>query len=429
MGRQPFGLASPAAWLRQRGHAVICTDLAREVFPVEAVNCAHLVAIYLPMHTATRIALKAIQCIRTLNPLAHLCCYGLYAPMNESYLRGLGVSTIIGGEFEQALADLADGHEPASPVSLERLQFIPPDRSGMPPLSRYAKLSVNGESRLAGYTEASRGCKHLCRHCPIVPVYQGTFRVVQRETVQADVRAQVEAGARHITFGDPDFFNGPGHARAVVESLHSEFPDITYDVTIKVEHLLKHVDLLPVLKGTGCLFVVSAVESVDDRVLEILDKGHTRTDFLRVVDLMREVGLTLTPTFVPFTPWTTWDTYRDLLKTIADLDLVCNVSPIQLAIRLLIPEGSRLLEIDELREGLEGFDAAALTYRWSNPDASLDALVPRLQSMIQCQEKAGASRTVIFEQIWQAAFAEPMTYDPALVARAAIPFLTEPWYC
>jgi hypothetical protein len=141
------------------------------------------------------------------------------------------------------------------------------------------------------------------------------------------------------------------------------------------------------------------------------------------------VGLTLTPTFVPFTPWTTWDTYRDLLKTIADLDLVCNVSPIQLAIRLLIPEGSRLLEIDELREGLEGFDAAALTYRWSNPDASLDALVPRLQSMIQCQEKAGASRTGIFGQIWQAAFAEPMTYDPALVARAAIPFLTEPWYC
>ena len=33
------------------------------------------------------------------------------------------------------------------------------------------------------------------------------------------------------------------------------------------------------LRGTGCLFVISAVESADDAVLEKLDKGHTRADF------------------------------------------------------------------------------------------------------------------------------------------------------
>jgi len=260
-----------------------------------------------------------------------------------------------------------------------------------------------------------------------VPVYKGAFRVIQRDTVLADIRTQVDAGARHITFGDPDFFNGPLHARALVEALHAEFPDVTYDVTIKVEHLLKHRDLLPVLKQTGCLFVVSAVESVDDSVLERLDKGHTRSDFLRCVELMRKAGLTLSPTFVPFTPWTTWETYRDLLRTIVDCDLVSNVAPIQLAIRLLIPQGSRLLELADLQ--VEGFDASALTYRWSNPDSSLDALVTRLQSMIQCQEKAGASRAEVFGRIWQMVFAKPLDIDPMLVSRAAIPFLTEPWYC
>ena len=134
---------------------------------------------------------------------------------------------------------------------------------------------------MVGYTEASRGCRHLCRHCPVVPIYNGQFRVVQPDVVLADIDAQVAAGARHITFGDPDFFNGPTHAMRIVEALHAAHPDVTYDVTIKVEHLLQHRDLLPRLADTGCAFVTSAVESIDDRVLRLLDKGHTRAGLLR----------------------------------------------------------------------------------------------------------------------------------------------------
>ena len=199
----------------------------------------------------------------------------------------------------------------------------------LPPLRSYAHLILpNGQHRTVGYTEASRGCKHLCRHCPIVPVYNGVFRIVDRETVLADVRQQVSAGAQHITFGDPDFFNGVGHAIPVVEALHDEFPELTYDVTIKVEHLLKHSDLLGTLKKTGCLFVVTAVESLDDLILEKLQKGHTRADFLRVVELFRQIGMNLQPTFVPFTPWTTFENYLDLLDQLRRVDLVEAVPPI-----------------------------------------------------------------------------------------------------
>ena len=48
--------------------------------------------------------------------------------------------------------------------------------------------------------------------------------MVQREIVLADIRQQVAAGAQHITFGDPDFFNGPGHAIAIVEALARGIP-------------------------------------------------------------------------------------------------------------------------------------------------------------------------------------------------------------
>ena len=232
-------------------------------------------------------------------------------------------------------------------ISLDRLKFLVPDRSGLPPLREYAHLLMpGGERRIAGYTEASRGCKHLCRHCPIVPVYNGVFRIVPREIVLEDIRRQVDAGAEHIAFGDPDFFNGPAHALSIVEALHREFPRISYDVIIKIEHLLRSpAEDLAKLRDTGCLFVTSAVESLDDAVLARLDKGHTRADFLSVVQRFRALGLVLQPTFVPFTPWTTLASYRDLLEVIAAQNLIENVAPIQLGIRLLIPAGSRLLEL------------------------------------------------------------------------------------
>ena len=455
LGHQPFGLASPAAWLRAQGASVTCLDLSREAFHEETVREAGLVAFYVPMHTATRLAAKLVDRVRGLNPRAHLCFYGLYAPVNEPYLRRLGIESLLGGEFEGGLARLvasleeqlrSDGTTAAakteSPViSLDRLNFLVPDRKGLPPLRKYAHVVLpDGRSLVAGYTEASRGCKHLCRHCPIVPVYGGVFRIVQRDVVLEDIRRQVSAGAEHITFGDPDFFNGPAHALAIVESLHREWPHLSYDVTIKIEHLLRHEEHLPVLRDTGCLFVTSAVESVDDGILARLEKGHTRADFLVVLERFRKLHLVLQPTFVPFTPWTTLETYRQLLTVVAERDLVENVAPIQLGIRLLIPEGSRLLELEEVRRTVGPFDPAALVYPWRHADPRLDALAERVQDLASEGAREGdrskRTRSETFACIWRAAAeaaglgAAATTWQPpADGTRAGIPHFTEPWYC
>jgi len=151
-----------------------------------AVHAAELIAIYLPMHTATRLAANLIPTLREWNPRAHLCCYGLYAPMNADYLRALGAAAILGGEFEQELVNLAERLQSADRsealpqseplVSLARLNFEVPDRTSMPPIAKYAHLVLPGGGfRIVGSTEASRGCKHLCRHCPIVPVTKAYF--------------------------------------------------------------------------------------------------------------------------------------------------------------------------------------------------------------------------------------------------------------
>jgi radical SAM superfamily enzyme YgiQ (UPF0313 family) len=443
LGRQPFGLASPAAWLRQRGHAVSCLDLSRVPLNEQSVQEAGLIAFYVPMHTATRLTVELLEPVRALNPQAHLCAYGLYAPLSAEVLRAHGIASLLGGEFEQALVDLAEHlsglsatpqiHPLDSNVSRSRLRFQIPDRSGLPPLRSYAHLVLpSGEHRVVGYTEASRGCKHLCRHCPVVPVYEGVFRIVDREVVLADIRQQVAAGARHITFGDPDFFNGVGHAIPVVQALHREFPELTYDATIKVEHLLQNAELLGTLRDTNCLFIVSAVESLDDVVLQKLDKSHTRADFFRAVELCRRADITLQPTFIPFTPWTTFPQLLDLFEQLAELDLVEAVGPIQLAIRLLIPSGSRLLELQEVREMVGPFDSKLLVYPWKNPNPAVDALCDKLQDLVAASEKLKTKRSITFAKMWDAVTEvanRQRRAMPVLASRSTVPYLNEPWYC
>ena len=203
----------------------------------------------------------------------------------------------IGGEYEGplvALADALDGVDGVTArlgpvpgvrtaehdggVFLGRQAFRLPRRDLLPPLDRYAKVDLGTHQKLAGYVEASRGCAHRCLHCPITPVYGGRLRIVERDVVLEDVAQLVRMGAEHVTFGDPDFFNGIRHSLRIVEELHAAFPDLTYDVTIKVEHLLEHREHLATLARTGCLFIVSAVEAVHDHVLAHLAKGHTAAD-------------------------------------------------------------------------------------------------------------------------------------------------------
>jgi len=461
LGRQPFGLASPAAWLRRAGWEVTCFDLARGRLREAAVQEASLIGFHLPMHTATRLAAPVIERVRRLNPSARICAYGLYAPLNADWLRSLGVDDILGGEFEADLTAIAMGTRASAATgtaepfdrpndggsgrsgpgtvhavesdSVPRLRFLVPDRSGLIPLHQYASLRMpDGTARVVGATEASRGCKHLCRHCPVVPVYKGQFRVIQADVVLADIDALAAAGADHITFGDPDFFNGPTHAMRVVDGLHAAHPHLTYDVTVKIEHLLRHRHLLERLRGTGCLFVTSAVESVDDQTLARLQKGHTRDDFITAVAACRASGLTLVPTFVAFHPWLTLSGYCDLLDMIEDLDLVDQVAPIQLAIRLLIPHGSGLLDQVDIQSVLAGFDRRTLTYPWVHADPRVDQLQRDVMALVGAT--LARDRRLIFADIStlaheRAGVIRRSSACGSTGVRTLVPYLTEPWYC
>jgi hypothetical protein len=457
LGHQPFAVASAWAELENAGLGVVGADASIETPSEEALTRAKLVAISVPMHTALRLGVEIARRVRSRNPAAHICFFGLYASLNATYLLDGLADSVIGGEFESALVELAVGlsrsapresavrkgaagegaelAERGSPKSiLRRLTFHRPKRDGLPPLDKYARLVGPGrdELRVVGYVEASRGCLHRCLHCPITPVYEGRFFVVPREIVLADARQQIEAGARHITFGDPDFLNGPGHSMAIVRALHAEHPAVTFDITAKVEHILRHRELFPELSRLGCIFVVSAMESLSDRVLEELAKGHTRADIVEALLIAESAGIALRPSLLAFTPWTTLADYLELCDFIFEQGLIDNVDPIQLAIRLLIPPGSALLATEEPRPWLGPLVPSEFGHAWTHPDPTMDRLYTEVSRIVERGADAKEDALVTFRCIRSAAYAaagQKLVDEPSLRPRRFVPKLTEPWFC
>ncbi len=451
LGHQPITLASPLAVLRRGGFAPTAIDTSVDALPDSAIDRAQLVAISVPMHTALRLGTRVAEGVRARNPQAHICFYGLYAWLNAEYLLRAHADSIIGGEYEEALLALAKALEAGAPGRvpgvrtaihdaapvLARLPFATPSREDLAPLSSYAYLVRGTTAVRTGYVEASRGCLHTCAHCPITPIYSGRFFVVPRQVVLDDIRAQVEAGARHITFGDPDFLNGPRHSLEIVRAMHAEFPDVTFDATIKVEHILERQTMMRELAELGCAFIVTAVESVSDDVLLHLRKQHTRADIADALDALCDAGIPMRPTWVAFTPWTTADDYRAMLAFIADHDLVENVDPVQYTIRLLVPPGSALLDAEDTAGWLGPLDQEAFSYRWEHPDQRMDELHRRMAALVERTLGARHSSTEIFRQVCDLTAevlgapveARIRELAPVGAGRKPIPHLSEPWFC
>ncbi len=433
LGRQPVHVASPAAALEKGGHEVKARDLAVESWDPSLVDWADVVAISTPMHTAMRLAIDVADQVKQQRPDLPVATYGLYAGM-ASPGESAPFDRAIVGEYESELVHWVSGTSDEQPVTIHlgRGGFTRPDRSMLPALSNYAHLAVDGERRLVGAVEASHGCVHLCRHCPIPAVYDGKLRVVDVATVLADIDQQVEAGARHITFGDPDFLNAPAHSLRIIRAMHERHPDVTFDCTVKVEHILVHRDLWEEFAMSGCLFVVSAFESMNDEILGLLDKGHTAEEAALAVHLLRDVGIDLRPSWLPFTPWTTRDDVDAIFRFISSHDLIESTDPVQLGIRLLIPAGSLVLGIDGMDRYLGPYDDRALSYRWESPDSEMDELSARLMAIAETGASRGVPVSETFMQQWIAVVEGSDLPEPVAVANGASrerPQLTESWFC
>lgn len=421
-GHQPLGIAAPAAALAAAGHDVSAFDLAVESVSSDrllaAATEAELIGISTPMHTAARLGIRIARQLRRMSD--KVVFYGLAA----NSLHDLGLGRAISGDNDLQLVRLVAGEDVSNVPLFDRESRSVPNRSVLPPLEQYARYrDASGASHVAGYVEATRGCAHRCTHCPLTPVYAGRLRLNGADAVLADIDQQVAAGAEHITFGDPDFLNAPDLAMHLLRSSSDQHPGITFDATIKVEHLLEHQELLPEMASLNVTFITSAFESVNDHLLNVLDKGHTASDLDLALRLTEETGIALRPTWLPFTPWTSATDYLALLRFIETRQLVDLTPPVQLGLRLLVPSDSPLVDPMRAMGSLATYDSDGLTWNWRHEDARMDDLQGEIAGL--------AERQASFSQIKEAACrrleAEP--WPDVTAPHVHRPGLTEDWFC
>ncbi len=453
LGHQPLAIAQPLGFLEEAGYQPRALDVAIEAVNDVAVRRAQFIGIAVPMHTALRLGVRVAKLCRELNPDCHICFFGLYAALNADYLLQHVADSVIGAECEAMLVKLVKALEMPGAHGMKQLDgvsvggrithpvlgrlpaIIPiPSRRALPPLARYAKLDHQGRQRLVGYVEASRGCLHHCLHCPIVPVYKGRLVLIPETSVLEDIGRLVKDGATHITFGDPDFLNGPGHSMKVLRAMHDEFPHLTFDFTAKIEHILERRSLFEEMHRLGCLFVISAVESFSDSVLDRLKKGHTREDILEALAVCRTVGIALRPSFVAFTPWTSLEDYVEMLEMVRSHDLLDAVDPVQYTIRLLVPPGSALLDQSDIGTFLHPLDQANFQYHWSHPDARMDRLHELATAAVQEGTQKDEGPDAMFQRLRELAYEisgrpVPAASHDRLNGQEKAPRLTESWFC
>ena len=429
LGHRPMGLTRPLRALEAAGFTPDAIDIAIEPLDIEKVERAHFIGISVPMHTALRLGAHLLERIRQLKQGTPyiICMYGLYATLNADYLLAHGVDFCIAGTDSTQLVALVESLTKEEPSEAQESDFL----VELPPLEMYAQYEDEDEVRTVGHTETTHGCKHLCTHCPIPPIYNGKFFAVQRDTVLAEIQGQVVEGATHITFGDPDFLNGPTHGLRILRAMHETFPSLTFDFTTKIEHILKNREHFPEFAQLGCRFVISAVETLNEQVLTILEKHHTRADVEEAIEIVHGTGIALRPTWVPFTPWTTLDDYLDLLQFIDTHGLVYHVDPVQYAVRLLIPPGSYLLNRPETKALSLVLDEASFSYTWVHRDARMDELHKTVNALVENDARAGVDALKSFYRIWRLA-ADMQGQSPPIEKKEAhlpAPRLTEAWFC
>jgi hypothetical protein len=103
---------------------------------------------------------------------------------------------------------------------------------------------------------------------------------------------------------------------------------------------------------------------------------------------------------------------------------------VQLAIRLLVPQGSYLLQLPGFAEHLQRFDPSLLGYPWQHADERVDAL--QQQIMATTMQLETAPRDEAFNAIWELAHAAVGLPAPSLAHAdfgETIARLSEPWYC
>lgn len=393
-GFQPMTVASAITPLVKAGFDVSVLDTYVDGIQEEMFDEPHMVAISIPLFDALFAGIEIAALVRKRNPRAHITFFGQYATINATRLAGKYSDTCVSGEWDVPLvalarhlsgdtqlmlpgivdSEMAARGETVHPY-ISRDEIHLPTRDMLPPLHKYPQKQVEvllGHEAVVGSTEIARGCHHKCLYCSVYAAYDGKVNTLEESIVLEDVRNLVKGGMTHLTFVDADFFNTKHQGIKILRQLHAEFPELTYDFTLRVDHILENKEYLTEMAGLNVKFVTSALEFPTQEVLDAVAKYTSLEDVEEAVSFLRGTGIKLNPTFIMFNPWIGLEDLAAFRAFVEKNDLDNIIDPIQYETRLHLYKGSPLLQT----ASVQALDLTEEEFHvdWKHPDPRVDEL-------------------------------------------------------
>jgi hopanoid C-3 methylase len=393
-GAQPISIGTAASHLIEQGFQPTCVDTFLDGLPdEEAIANTDLLAISLPLFQSIAPGVELAKRARSINPNVKVVMFGQHANIHAERLLASYCDYVIRGDSEPGLVALACNptYEDAAGAPLgvcrrdrlvqpyiHRGALLPPARHLLPDLSRYRyselELVRQGDGPLptVGNIETARGCHHGCTYCSVFAATGRKVSLIPASVVMADIRQVVGLGATHIWFTDAEFLNSKHHGLGIIRRMKREFPDLTFDITTRADHVLEAKEVVAELRELGCEFLTTALEFPSQPVLDAVHKELSIEQIERAIDYCRTIGLRLNPTFIMFNPWVEFDDLARFRVWIDRVGLAKTISPLQYETRLYLYKGSPLLwhpDIQKLELIEREFD-----YEWKHPDSRVDQL-------------------------------------------------------
>jgi radical SAM superfamily enzyme YgiQ (UPF0313 family) len=391
-GFQPIGVGTAASWLSQAGIDATCLDAFVDGIDEGRLHDADLVGISVQLFQSIAPAVDIAAAVRRTSPQARIVMFGQHANIHAERLVGRHCDAVIRGDWEPALVALArqaagdtvslpgevqDVLDAGAPirVNIQRSGHLPPARHALPGLDRYSSLEAGKffvRPTVIGNVETARGCHHSCSYCSVFAATGTKVNIIPAAVVLEDIRQVVALGATHIGFVDAEFINSRRHGLDVVRRMKAEFPDLTFDIVTRADHIVESKDVIAELKNLGCAFVTSAFEFPRQRVLDAVNKGLTLEHIERAIAFCRSIGLKLNPTFIIFNPWIDLSDLLFFDEWLEQTGLIESVDAEQFRGRLYLYKGSPLLadaDIRNLRLVEHPFH-----YDWEHPDRRVDEI-------------------------------------------------------
>ncbi len=381
VGFQPLGLATVIPFFKEHSDL----DVIDYWYSQTAPNpMSDFIAFSVPTFGAIETSVKLSKSLRKQGYSNPIVFYNQYATVQPDSFLLDEKCYIVNGEFETVLEEMFNTYKKGEKLddlefvysltnrnpskNLKRKKFNIPDRSMLPALSNYAYK----DGKLVGNIETMRGCAHGCTYCSVFAAYEKRVIKIPEDIVLGDIDQVVNMGATHITFIDADFFSTGKRGVRIIEQMHAKHPHLTFDITLRLDDVVRYREFFPELKSYGCTEVTSAFEFPSDHVLKEFDKRITIKDMNEGLRLLRNTGLKIVPTFISYNPWSNTEDMINFGNYLEENNLMEDIDDMQLKTRLLLYKGSPLLQNETIKK-LKLVDKGYY-FDWEHPDSVVDEM-------------------------------------------------------